>query len=284
MKKAGAPAGGDIKTFLPSQFGFDVTLKDRFIKLRSYCVTTDALRAIYSSSVLKDGNLGDDATTVVLVHGAWADGTSWSLVIEHLAAAGQRSIAVPLPLTSLADDVAALDRSIARAGGPVVVAGHAYGGAVMGAARSSGITALVYVAGLAPDEGETVADIFYRLAPHPLAPKLHPDDSGLIWLPENAFAEAFAPEASSIEQTVLAAVQRPIATACIVEPMARPLWRQLPSWYLIAEEDRMIPAENQRFMANRMDAVIVSRPADHVPLITAPETVAELILQAVHDR
>src|SRR3984957_2570051 len=128
--------------------------------------------------------------SVVLVHGAWADGSSWAKVIGLLEAAGIKAVAAPLPLTSLSDDVAALDRTLERVDGPVVLVGHAYAGAVIAATRSEKVQSLVYIAALAPDEGETVADVFYRAEPHPKAPKLAPDDHGLIWLPEDAFAAA----------------------------------------------------------------------------------------------
>src|ERR1700744_357956 len=134
--------------------------------------------------------------SVVLAHGAWADGSSWARVIAGLAAAGVKASAAPLPLTSLADDVTALNHSIERMAGPVVLAGHAYAGAVIALARPERVKALVYVTALAPDEGEKVADVFYRVAPHPQAPKLAPDSNGLIWLPETAFASAFAQNAS----------------------------------------------------------------------------------------
>lgn len=219
--------------------------------------------------------------TVILAHAAWADGSSWSRVIDRLRSAGQRAIAAPLPLTSLADDAAALDRVIERAGGPVVLVGHAYSGAVIGAARSDAVKALVYVNALVPAEGETVLDVFTRTAPHPLAPQVAPDENGLIWLPEDAFAQAFAPQASQREQAILAAVQRPISIACITVPVERPAWRDRPSWYLVAEEDRMISAENQRFMAERIGATVAAFPLDHCPMLGAPEQVAETILAAV---
>src|ERR1700722_10452885 len=152
--------------------------------------------------------------TLVLVHGAWADGSSWAKVIAPLAASGVKAVAAPLPLTSFRDDVAALDRALDRVQGPVVLAGHAYAGGVIGATRSDKVKALVYVAALAPDEGETVADVFSRGAPHPQAPKLVPDAHGLIYLPETAFAGAFAQNATKEELAVLAAGQRPISPAC----------------------------------------------------------------------
>jgi pimeloyl-ACP methyl ester carboxylesterase len=219
--------------------------------------------------------------SVVLVHGAWADGSSWSKVIRLLNGAGVRVFAAPLPLTSLADDVAALDRTLQRVEGPVVPVGHAYAGAVIAATRSDKVRSLVYIAALAPDEGETVADMFYRGEPHPLAPKLVPDSHELIWLPEHAFGTAFAQNASIEEQVLLTAVQRPIATACIGVKVGRPLWRDRPSWFLVAEEDRMIAPDTQRFMAARMKAQVRSHPVDHTPLITAPDIVADLIVNAV---
>ena len=219
--------------------------------------------------------------SVVLAHGAWADGSSWARVIAALQAEGVKVQAAPLPLTSLSDDVAALDRSLDRAGGTVVLAGHAYAGAVIGATRSKRVKALVYVTALAPDEGETVADVFYRLPPHPQAPKLAPDSNGLIWLPEAAFATAFAQHASADDRAVLAAVQRPISPACITVPVGRPLWRDVPSWFLVAEDDRMIVPETQRYMAERMKATVRPHAVDHTPSVTAPAVVVDIIKDAI---
>jgi pimeloyl-ACP methyl ester carboxylesterase len=181
-----------------------------------------------------------NAVRVVLAHGAWADGSSWSKVIRLLAADGIGAVAAPLPLTSFQDDVAALERALERMPGPVVLAGHAYAGAVIAAVRSEKVKALVYVAALAPDEGETVADVFYRTDSHPQAPKLAPDDHGLIYLPDAAFGAAFAQNAAAEELAVLAAVQRPISPACITVAVPRPLWKDRPTWFLVAEQDRMI--------------------------------------------
>jgi pimeloyl-ACP methyl ester carboxylesterase len=219
--------------------------------------------------------------SVVLVHGAWADGSSWAKVIAPLAADGVNVTAAPLPLTSFGDDVAALDRTLERAPGPVVLAGHAYAGAVIAATQSDKVKALVYVAALAPDEGETVADVFTRGEPHPQAPKLAPDARGLIYLPEAAFAAAFAQNASKAELAVLAAVQRPISPACITVKVKRPLWKDRPAWFLVAEQDRMIVQENQRFMAERMKARLRPHPVDHAPLVTAPAPVLNIIREAI---
>ena len=219
--------------------------------------------------------------SVVLAHGAWADGSSWARVITALDADGIKAVAAPLPLTSLADDVAALKRTLERVEGDIVLAGHAYAGAVIAETRSPRVKALVYVAALAPDEGETVANVFYRLPPHPFAPKLAPDANGLIWLPEPAFASAFAQCARSEDLAVLAAVQRPISPACITVPVGRPLWKDVPSWFLVAEDDRMIAAETQRSMAARMKATVRSHAVDHSPIVTAPAQVADIIKDAI---
>jgi pimeloyl-ACP methyl ester carboxylesterase len=218
---------------------------------------------------------------VVLAHGAWADGSNWARVIAALKSEGLNVVAAPLPLTSLADDVAALDRSLARVDGPVVLVGHAYAGAVIAGTKSKQVKALVYVTALAPDEGETVADVFYRLPPHPDAPKLAPDNNGLIWLPEEAFKNAFAQHASAEDLAVLSAVQRPISPACITVPVGRPLWKDVPSWFLVAEDDRMIVPETQRFMAERMKAKVRAHAVDHTPSVTAPDVVVDIIREAI---
>jgi pimeloyl-ACP methyl ester carboxylesterase len=221
--------------------------------------------------------------TVVLVHGAWADGSCWSNVILPLRHEGLNVTSAPIPLTSLTDDAAALRRVIERTSGPVILVGHAYAGAVIAAADDDRVKALVYIAALAPDEGETVADVFYRAAPHPEAPKLVPDANGLIWMPEEGFGVAVAHKASSDQTAIMAAVQRPIAVNCIQEKAPTPAWRETPSWYFIAQEDRMIPPETQRFMADRMGATIRSHAVDHTPMYTASNLVVDVVLEAAQE-
>ena len=230
---------------------------------------------------MTNGQSSDRPVTIVAVHGAWADGSSWGPVIAPLQRQGLAVRAAQLPLTSLADDVAALDRVLERIDGPVVLAGHAYAGAVIASARPDRVRTLVFVAALAPDEGETVMDVFQRAAPHPQAPQLAPDRHGAIWLPDEAFPVAFAQHAPAESAAVLAAVQRPIHLPCITVPVGRPLWRDRPSWFLLAEEDRMIAPETQRFMATRMGATLRTAPLDHMPLVSAPEVVVGVILEAV---
>jgi len=165
-----------------------------------------------------------EKATVVVVHGAWADGSSWQAVMRLLQKRGLKVIAAPIPLTSLSDDAAALKRTIARTQGPLIVAGHAYAGAVIATANDERVKGLVYVAALAPDEGETVAQVFYKDESHPKAPQLAPDADGFIWMPDEGFANAFAQNATDEQIALSNAVQRPIALKCIQEP-ARPLHR-----------------------------------------------------------
>lgn len=198
---------------------------------------------------------GSETTaSVVLVHGAWADGSSWGLVIKPLQSRGLKVLAAPIPLTSLSDDIAALERTLERTDGPVVLVGHAYAGAVIGASVNGRVRSLVFIAALATDEGETVGEIFYRDKPHPEAPQLSPDTYGFIWMPDERFGTAFCQHASVEQAALLAATQRPIAVACIQDKAPRPAWKTKSSWYLVAQEDRMINPATQLFLARRMSA------------------------------
>ena len=219
-------------------------------------------------------------STIVLVHGAWADGSCWDKVILPLRKEGLRVTCAPIPLTSLTEDIAALELVLERTHGPVVLVGHAYAGAVIAGPKSDRIQSLVYIAALAPAEAETVADVFYRAKAHPQAPQLQPDAHGLIWMPEGGFARAVAHTASPDQNAILEAVQRPIALKCIQEKAPVPGWKTKPSWYLLAEEDRMIAPETQRYMADRMGAKIRTHKVDHSPMHTQPDVVVRIILEA----
>ncbi len=221
--------------------------------------------------------------TAVLVHGAWADGSCWQNVILPLKRLGLNVNCAPLPLTSLSDDIAALSRTLERTDGPVVLVGHAYAGAVIAGPTDDRIKALVYVSALSPGEGEAVAQVFYREPPHPEAPKLAPDSYGLIWMPADGFQKAVAHKASADQTAIMAAVQRPIAVKCIQEATPPPTWRTKPTWYLLAEEDRMIKSTTQRFMAERMGAKICSYPVDHTAMYTEPNVVVDVIWEAVRE-
>ena len=221
--------------------------------------------------------------SVVLVHGAWADGSCWQDVVLPLRREGLVVMCAPIPLTSLSDDIAALERALERTDGPILLVGHAYGGAVIAGSKSHRLRGLVYVAALAPAEAETVADVFYRSKPHPEAPQLQPDAHGFIWIPEGGFARAVAHRAPPERTAILEAVQRPIAVKCIQETAPLPAWKAKPSWYLLALQDRMIPPETQRFMAERMGAKVRPHDVDHSPMHTASEGVIDLILEAARE-
>lgn len=218
--------------------------------------------------------------TVILVHGAWADGSSWGTVINRVAETGLGVLCAPIPLTSLRDDIAQVRRVVERIDGPVVLVAHAYAGAVIAGVDDDKIKALVYITALAPDEGETTVEVFTREAPHPDVPALSPDKDGFIWMSREGITKAFAPGATSEEQVRLEAAQRPINVACITEKAHWPSWKTKPSWYLIAEEDRMILEKTQRFMAERMKATIRKASADHIPSLTKPGVVVKIILEA----
>jgi pimeloyl-ACP methyl ester carboxylesterase len=218
--------------------------------------------------------------TAVLVHGAWADGSSWQNVIPLLRQQGLAVVCAPIPMTSLSDDIAAVERVVERTNGPIVLSGHSYGGAPISGIADERVKCLVYVAALAPAEGEAVADVFYRAQPHPKAPKLEPDTHGFVWMSQEGFAKAVSPKASPGQRTILFATQRPIGVRCIQENAPATVWKSKPSWYLLAEEDRMISPDTQRFMAERMGAKIHSHPVDHFPIQTAPDLVVSVLMEA----
>jgi len=222
-------------------------------------------------------------STIILVHAAWADGSCWRNVILPLEHCGLHVICAPIPLTSLTNDATALSQVLERTSGPVVLVGHAYSGAVIAAVRNDRVRSLVYIAALAPDEGETVAKVFYLNPNSPEAPKMVPDSHGFVWLPDDAFSRAITHKASADESKIAVALHRPIGVPCIQEPAPTPIWKTKPSWFLVAEEDRMINPTTQRFMADRMGAKIHSYPVDHSPMISEPQVVINVILEAARE-
>ena len=221
--------------------------------------------------------------TVVLVHAAWADASSWNKVAVELQRKGFRVCAAQIPLTSLTDDVAALRRLLQRVDGPVLLAGHSYAGAVISAAATDNaqVKALIYVAAIVPDEGETVGALFHDAEPDGgVRPPITPDADGFLWLPDGAVTNAVAPDAQLEEKALMDVTQHPIALKCLGELMTVPAWKQKPSWFLVAGKDRMISPAKQRFMAERIGARIHSFDVDHTPLLSAPETVVRVIVEA----
>jgi len=226
-------------------------------------------------------NIPSDAT-IVLVHAAWADASSWSAVIGPLLKTGVKVIAAQIPMTSLSDDVAALKVALERAGaGPILLASHSYSGAVITALESDDrVRGLAYVAAMPPAEGETVGDLFFREPPHEKAPHLEPDSHGLLWMSDEGMKNAVAHRATAEQNSIATAAQRPIAMKCLGETIQTPAWRTKRSWYLLAEDDRMFSPKTQHFVAERMGAEIRSHNVDHAPQISEPATVVEFLLEA----
>jgi pimeloyl-ACP methyl ester carboxylesterase len=220
--------------------------------------------------------------TVVLVHAAWADASSWNKIIFALQRSGISVTAVQIPLTSLFDDVAAVRQVVRKIKGSVLLVGHSYGGAVITGAGSKdpNVKALVYIAGMAPDGDETVGELLHRAAPHPSAPALVPDEDGFLWMSAEGFANALAPDTSA-DAALMAATQKPIAVKCLEEQLTNPAWKEKPSWFVLARKDRMISPDTQRFMAERAGARIVELDVDHTPIASAPAAVVRVIGDAI---
>jgi pimeloyl-ACP methyl ester carboxylesterase len=219
---------------------------------------------------------------VVLVHGAWADGSSWSGVVEQLQADGYKVTAPQFPLTSLADDVARLRQVLALQDGPTIVAGHSYGGQVMTALGSdtSNVSALVYIAAFGLDEGESLGAL---LSQGPVSPALQHqsvDDRGFVWLAEDDFTNHFAADVDPTRSKVMFAVQQPLASSAFADVMGVPAWKSLPSWFLVSTEDQAIPPPAQRMFAQRMGATVVEVPSSHVAMVSHPKEVVEVIQMA----
>jgi|SRR5208282_2375960 len=250
--------------------------------LTRYAGAQDAAPATANSQASKKSEFPPNST-IILVHGAWADGSCWRNIILPLERHGLHVICAPIPLTSLTNDATALSQALERTSGPVVLVGHAYSGAVIAAVREDRVKSLVYISALAPDEGETVAKVFYLNPSHPEAPKLAPDSHGFIWMADDGFRRAVAHKASLDQTKIATAVQRPIAVQCIQEPAPTPAWKTTSSWFLIAEEDRMINPKTLHFMADRMRAKVHSYRVDHSPMYTEPNLVTNIILEAARE-
>jgi pimeloyl-ACP methyl ester carboxylesterase len=215
---------------------------------------------------------------IVLVHGAWADGSSWSAVIERLQARGYNVTAPQFPLSALADDVARLRQVLARQDGPTIVAGHSYGGQIMTALGTDApnVVGLVYIAAFGLDEGESIG-AFLTSGPAPAAiAHLDIDKRGFVWLPEKDFVNHFAADVDPVKAKVMFAVQQPLAGGALQE-VSVPAWKSLPSWYLIADGDQAIPPDAERQFAARMGSTTFEVPTDHVAMVSHPDDVLKLI-------
>ncbi len=221
-------------------------------------------------------------STVILVHGAWADGSSWSKIIPLLTAQGVRTLAVQLPLNAFADDVATVKRAIALEAGPVTLVGHSYGGQVITeAGTDEKVASLVYIAAFAPDAGESAGSLGASVEPAPMGAELRPDAQGFLKLTPAGIANDFAQDLTAAEKDVLFAVQGPTHAAALGANVTQPAWKTKPSWYLVATEDRAIQPDLERTMAARIQATTVEVTASHVAMLSKPEETADLILKAL---
>ena len=219
---------------------------------------------------------------IVLVHGAWADGSCWSGVIERLQARDFQVQAPQFPLTSLADDVARLRQVLEFQDGPTIVAGHSYGGQIVTALgeEAPNVAGLVYISAFGLDEGESLGALLAGGPPTPALAHLFTDSRGFGWLLEDDFVDHFAADVEPIRARAMWAVQQALALSAFDEVMDVPAWKSLPSWYLVARNDEAIPPDAERRFAERMGATTVEIPSSHVAMVSRPAEVADLIEQA----
>jgi pimeloyl-ACP methyl ester carboxylesterase len=230
----------------------------------------------------KENQQMNDLPNIVLVHGAWADGSCWSTVIERLQARGYNVTAPQFPESSLADDVARLRQVLSRQDGPTVVAGHSYGGQIMTAmgADAPNAAALVYIAAFGLDEGESIGALLASGPPTPALANLDIDEKGFAWLPKDDFVNHFAADVDLVKANVMFAVQQPLSTSTLGDVMGVPAWKSLPTWYMVAEKDEAIPPDAERSFAERMGASTVGVPSSHVAMVSHPDEVVALIESA----
>ncbi len=219
---------------------------------------------------------------VVLVHGAWADGSSWSGVIQELQRDGYSVMAPQFPLTSLADNVSRLRQVLVDQPGPTIVAGHSFGGQILTAlgTEAPNVIGLVYIASFGLDEGEAIQDLVSQDSPTPATAHLHVDAKGFAWLPQDDFLNHFAPDVDRVKAMVMFAVQQPLPLSSYGEKMGTPAWKMLPSWFMVATEDRVIPPEAERTFAKRMRATTEEVKSSHVIMVSHPDRVTSLIERA----
>jgi pimeloyl-ACP methyl ester carboxylesterase len=222
---------------------------------------------------------------IVLVHGAWADGSCWSGVIERLQSDGYHVTAPQFPESSLAADVARLREVLHRQDGPTIVAGHSYGGQIVTAlgADAPNVAGLVYIAAFALDQGESIGAMLGQGPPTPALAHLDIDAQGFAWLPEEDFVKHFAADVDPARARVMCAVQQPVAAAAFQDVMGVPAWKSLPTWYMVAMADEAIPPDAERQFAGRMGATTIEVPSSHVAMVSHLDEVAELIERAAKD-
>ena len=254
--------------------------------LGAIAITLIALPALGMSALSPAGaSTTPSRPNIVLMHGAWADGSSWSGVIQRLQTAGYNVIAPQFPLTSTADDVARLRQVLAVQEGPTIVAGHSYGGQIMTALGTDApnVVGLVYIAAFGLDEGESIGALFSQGPPTPALANLRIDAQGFAWIPQSDFVNYFAADVNPVQANVMYAVQQPAHVSVLAETMGTPAWKTLPSCYMVATNDQAIPPDAQRFFAQRMGATTVELKSSHVQMVSHPSAVARLIVEAAQE-
>ncbi len=216
---------------------------------------------------------------IVLVHGAWADGSCWSAVIERLQADGYTVTAPQFPLTSIADNVARLRQVLARQNGPTIVAGHSYGGQIITSLGTDApnVVGQVYIAAFGLDEGESIGALLAQGAPTPALAHLDIDKQGFAWLPEDDFVGHFAADVEPAKAHVMYAVQQPLSASALGDVMGVPVWKSHPSWYMVASNDEAIPPDAERLFAKRMGATTIEVASSHVAMVSHPDDTVKLI-------
>jgi pimeloyl-ACP methyl ester carboxylesterase len=249
--------------------------------LRAIPLLAALIAATHTMQASADSAPAQGVRNVILVHGAWADGSSWSKVIQLLEPKGLHVVAVQIHLNSLQDDVATTQRAIALQDGPVVLVGHSYGGAVITeAGNDPKVTGLVFVAAFAPGDGESVNSVSKPYPPAPLGAELRPDAQGFLWITPKGFAEDFGQDLSDSEKKIFTATQGPANAAAFSGTITNAAWKTKPSWYVVARNDRAIPPALEKAEASRMKATAITLPSSHLAMLSHPNEVAAIIVDA----
>lgn len=259
----------------------NVCAKKMAVITAALVAVTGASTVVFSTNAVAQVEPKTAVTNVLLVHGAWVDGSSWAKVIAVLEAKGLNVVSVQIPLTSLADDVAATKRAIALADGPVLLVGHSYGGVVITeAGNDPKVKGLVYIAAFAPDTGESAVTLLKTVPDSPAGAELRPDAAGFLRLTEKGMDEDFAEELPAPERKILFATQIPTSVTALGAPVGQAAWKTKPSWFLVTTKDRVVPVELARNMAHKLNAETVEVASCHAVIVAHPDEVSSLIIKA----
>jgi pimeloyl-ACP methyl ester carboxylesterase len=248
--------------------------------LRAILVTLFVLTSVVVvvPVMAQEGN-SEMLPNIVLVHGAWSDGSIWSAVTERLQGDGYNVIAPQFSLTSVEADVARLEQHLARLTGPIILVGHSYGGEIITALgpTNPNVVGLVYIAAFGLDEGETIGELLQNGPPMPALANMEIDAQGFAWLPLDDWVDHITSDVDPAQAKALFAAQQPVSMSLFTYVMGVPTWKSVPSWYMVATNDEALPPDAERFFAQRMGATVVEIESSHVPLVSQPDAVTNLI-------